>query len=100
MEGWRALDVGRLKLIQRTERTTMLFDTEADPGEVHDLSGDHPIAVRYARGLLGLVIAGVEHARHGDAIAAESLVIDRATREQLEELGYAGASRAGHEPPR
>ena len=31
MEGWRALAVGRYKLIQRTHRTAMVFDLEADP---------------------------------------------------------------------
>lgn len=100
MEGWRALDVGRLKIIQRTERTTMLFDTVTDPGETHDLAAERPIAVRYARGLLGLTIAGVERPTRRREIAAESIVIDPATQAQLEELGYAGASRAGHEPER
>ncbi len=98
MEGWRALDVGRLKLIQRTERTSMLFDTISDPGETRDLAAERPIALRYARGLLGLVLAGVERATHRREIAAESLHIDPTTREQLEQLGYAGASRAGHAP--
>lgn len=92
MEGWRAINVGRLKLVQRTERNVTLFDTTEDPGELHDLAADHPIAVRYARGLLGLFLAGVEHGSHR-AIAAQAATIDAQTRHELEELGYAGASR-------
>ena len=93
MEGWRAINVGRLKLVQRTERTVLLYDTTTDPGETHDLAADHPIAVRYARGLLGLYLAGVEHGGAHHAIAAATTTIDAHTREELEALGYAGASR-------
>ncbi len=92
MEGWRAINVGRLKLVQRTERTVLLYDTTDDPGELHDLAADRPIAVRYARGLLGLYLAGVEHGSHR-TIGAEAAVIDDTTRRELEQLGYAGASR-------
>jgi arylsulfatase A-like enzyme len=92
MEGWRAINVGRLKLVQRTERNVTLFDTTEDPGELHDLATDHPIAVRYARGLLGLFLAGVEHGG-GHAFAGQATAIDATTRHELEELGYAGASR-------
>lgn len=96
MEGWRAVNVGRLKLIQRTERRVMLYDLVADPGEQTDLAADRPIAVRYARGLLGLHLAGVERpARRRTEIRAQTLEIDAETRRQLEELGYAGASRPG-----
>ncbi len=96
MEGWRAVNVGRLKLIQRTERRVILHDTREDPSEQTDVSASRPIAVRYARGVLGLALAGVERpSRRRAAIREERLQIDPETRRQLEELGYAGASRAG-----
>jgi choline-sulfatase len=95
MEGWRALDVGRLKIIQRTERTTMLFDTVTDPGETHDLAAERPIAVRYARGLLGLTLAGVERGGLHRAIAAAQ--IDPTTRAQLDTIDYDGQA-AGTDP--
>lgn len=88
MEGWRAINVGRLKLVQRTERNVTMFDTTADPGETNDLAPSHPIAVRYARGLLGLFLAGAHR-----SFTAQDVVIDGTTRQELEELGYAGASR-------
>jgi arylsulfatase A-like enzyme len=100
MEGWRAVNVGRLKLIQRTERRVMLHDLVEDPDELTDVAESRPIAVRYARGLLGLHLAGVERpSRRRTTIREERLQIDEATRRQLEELGYAGASRAGVAQP-
>lgn len=89
MNGWRTIVVGRFKLIQRTTSHISVYDLEADPGETVDLAPERPIAVRYLRGLLGLTLAGQER-RH----EATTTVIDDATREQLEALGYAGASRA------
>lgn len=97
MEGWRSVNIGRFKFIQRAERQLMLFDLVADPDESRDLAAEHPIAVRYLRGMLGLALSGAEHReRRRPAIRQESLVIDDATRQMLEELGYAGASRPGH----
>ena len=89
MNGWRTIVVGRFKLIQRTASHISLYDLEADPGEQHDLAPERPIAVRYLRGLLGLTLAGQER-RH----EASRTDIDATLREQLEALGYAGASRA------
>lgn len=89
MEGWRALVVGRYKLIQRTHRTAMVFDLEADPHEHHDISTERPLLLRYLRGLLGLVLSGRTDARH----RAESTTIDAETEAQLEALGYVGAER-------
>lgn len=89
MEGWRALVVGRYKLIQRTHRTAMVFDLQADPHEHHDLSAERPLLLRYLRGLLGLVLAGRTEARH----RAETTTIDAETEAQLEALGYVGAER-------
>ena len=97
MEGWRAVNVGRIKLIHRTERRIQLFDTVDDPDETRDVSAERPIAVRYARGLLGLGLASADRPeqqrRRRPAIAGERLEIDDTLREQLEALGYAGASR-------
>ncbi len=96
MEGWRAVNVGRLKLIQRTERRVMLHDLGSDPHEQTDVAADRPIAVRYARGLLGLHLAGVERpSRRRAEIREQAIEIDAETRAQLEELGYVGGSRPG-----
>lgn len=95
MNGWRTLVVGRYKLIQRTTSRWMLYDLAADPGEENDLAAERPIAVRYLRGLLGVTLAKVEtpsqQRRIHDAARTE---IDAELRQQLEALGYAGASRA------
>ncbi len=54
--------------------------------------------VRYARGLLGLSLSGVERPSGQRAqIREEHLTIDAETRRQLEEFGHAGASRPGQD---
>jgi len=94
MEGWRAVNVGRLKLIHRTERHLQLYDTAADPHETRDLAATRPIAVRYARGLLGLGLAEAEsRGQVRVEVQPERATIDETTRQQLEALGYVGASR-------
>lgn len=96
MEGWRAINVGRLKLIHRTERRIMLYDTVEDPDETRDLAAERPIAVRYARGLLGLGLGRANRPadrRRAPPIRQERTDIDPTLRAQLEALGYAGASR-------
>lgn len=98
MDGWRAIELGSLKLIHRTDRVVMLYDLGRDPGETSDVAGSRPIAVRYLRGMLGLTLAGAERGHHTASIEAEALAIDATLRDQLEELGYAGASRAGVDP--
>lgn len=96
MEGWRAIVVGRYKLVQRTTDRWTLYDLADDPGEQHDLASQRPIAVRYLRGLLGLSLAGAEHPTPGRTRHEEVRTeIDDTLRAQLEALGYAGASRAG-----
>ena len=89
MEGWRAITVGRYKLIQRTHRRWMLYDLVADPHEHHDLAADRPIAVRYLRGLLGLALRGATTGRH----RGETTEIDPETDAQLRALGYVGTQR-------
>ncbi len=95
MDGWRTIVVGRYKLVQRTASRWQLYDLAADPAEQHDLAAERPIAVRYLRGLLGVALAEAESgaplAQHEVARAQ----IDDTLRQQLEALGYAGASRAG-----
>jgi arylsulfatase A-like enzyme len=85
---WRSIVVGRFKLIEhatsRHTTTPSLFDLEADPGELHDLSASLPLTLRYLRGLLGLRLAGIASA----AGKATSTLIDGDTRHQLIELGY------------
>jgi len=94
MDGWRTIVVGRYKLIQRTTSRWMLYDLVDDPGEQRDLAAERPIAVRYLRGLLGVTLAEAEAPSVVRAHDAERAVIDPALRQQLEALGYAGASRA------
>jgi arylsulfatase A-like enzyme len=89
MEGWRAITVGRYKLIQRTHRRWMLYDLVADPHEHHDLAAERPLAVRYLRGLLGLALRGATAGRH----RGETTEIDPETDAQLRALGYVGTQR-------
>ena len=99
MEGWRALVVGRFKLVQRTPAHWTVFDLATDPGEQHDLTAERPLAVRYLRGLLGLGLAEVDRPPAQRAHDAARTDIDPEIREQLEVLGYGGASRAPREEP-
>ncbi len=95
MDGWRTIVVGRTKLIQRSADHVMLHDLVEDPGELTDVAADRPIAVRYARGLLGLALAEADEpvtrarprrrpARH----RSEEAQIDADTEAQLRALGY------------
>jgi hypothetical protein len=94
MNAWRAIVVGRTKLIQRGADRFTLYDLATDPRETNDLSTERPIAVRHARGLLGLVLAttGGEAApaerRRGTRHRATTTAIDDETRAQLRALGY------------
>lgn len=95
LEGWRTVVVGRYKLVQRTTSHWMLYDLAADPQEQHDLAAERPLTVRYLRGLLGLALAQAERpTRPATEHRAAQTVIDEQLRQQLEALGYAGASRA------
>ncbi len=98
MGGWRTAVLGRLKLIQRTERRVMLHDLASDPREQTDVAAPRPISVRYLRGQLGLALARSEAAEtaSGQAKRAhrdEKTRIDPATEAQLRALGYVGTSR-------
>ena len=101
MEGWRTVVVGRTKLIHRTAERVMLHDLVEDPGEQNDVADQRPIAVRYARGLLGLALVDSgttarvaergrrPRPRHG----SEDATIDAEMEAQLRALGYVGSSR-------
>ena len=109
MKGWRTLAVGDLKYIQRTLSGTWLYDVAEDPGETEDLAKERPIALRYARGLLGLSLAQQDGSHTPAAVASgkrkggpkkakkkqhkqEKTVIDPETEKQLRALGYVGSS--------
>ncbi|MDH5672210.1 MAG: sulfatase-like hydrolase/transferase [Myxococcales bacterium] len=109
MTGWRTLSVGRLKFIQRTLKDVWLYDVESDPSEKKDLAESHPIALRYARGMLGLTLAEQERgsqpsqAQPSEAKPRapkrkhrqEKTTIDAETEAQLRALGYVGAAAPG-----
>ena len=102
MSGWRTLAVGNYKLVQRTAAHTMLYDVGTDPGEQTNLADARPIALRYLRGQLGLVLDGQTTATTSTAVAAaprprpthkaERTEIDSETEAQLRALGYVGTS--------
>lgn len=101
MEGWRTCAVGRLKFIQRSAERQILYDLTTDPHEQNDIARTHPIAVRYARGLLGLSLSESDAegaapsatARRPVVHAQETTTIDAETESQLRALGYVGTSR-------
>jgi arylsulfatase A-like enzyme len=92
MENWRTVVVGRHKLIQRTTHAPRLYDLEADPDETRDIAADHPIAVRLARGLLGLTLDASDRrphrARNRRRHVPETIQIDAELEAHLEALGY------------
>jgi len=97
MRGWRTLAVGNYKLVQRTLRHTWLYNTAADPGEKTNLAPEQPLAVRYARGLLGLTLADASPvktraSRRPRVHKKQDVHIDSQTKAQLEALGYIGSS--------
>lgn len=90
--GWRALVVGRYKLVHRTHARSKLYDLVADPGETEDLADERPLARRYLQGLLGLALRGESGGREPEH-RAQNTPIDPETEAQLRALGYVGTSR-------
>ena len=95
MDGWRTLGVGRLKLVQRGLQRMYLYDVIDDPGEQQDVAGERALALRYARGLLGLALAQAQAesapadiARARAKHARQRTEIDPETAKQLRALGY------------
>jgi choline-sulfatase len=96
MDGWRTAVVGRIKLIQRTEKRVMLHDLGKDPHEQTDVAAQRPISLRYLRGQLGLALHASESAAANPAKKrhkGENTTIDADTEAQLRALGYVGTSR-------
>jgi choline-sulfatase len=98
MDGWRTAVVGRIKLIQRTEKRVMLHDLGSDPHEQTDVAAQRPITLRYLRGQLGLALHASEAAASGASPGkkrhkGENTTIDADTEAQLRALGYIGTSR-------
>jgi arylsulfatase A-like enzyme len=94
---WRTLVTGRLKLVQHGTERASLYDVQDDPGETKDLASEQPIALAYARGLLGLTLAedagdddGLRAARSHEGVRT---TIDAKTEAQLKALGYVGSSK-------
>jgi arylsulfatase A-like enzyme len=78
-----SLRIGELKLSVRGDRRAQLFDTLADPGEHHDVSGLRPEVVERMQTHLDRVLRRLEPAE-----GAVSSPFDPELREQLEALGY------------
>ena len=95
MENWRAVSVGRWKLIHRANGQISLYDLASDPDETDNIADANPLTVRWLRGLLGLTLARTA-TESGEARArrprrrhqSESTEIDDETRAQLRALGY------------
>lgn len=83
-QGWRTVRVGRLRLTVGSSGQRMLHDVVADRAQVRDLSGERRGAV--AR--LGRVLLEALPKSRATATGPRP-VLDPATREQLEALGYA-----------
>jgi arylsulfatase A-like enzyme len=108
MQSWRTVGIGSLKLLQRAPENMWLYDVKADPGETKDISKERPLALRYARSMLGITLSEGENGkRYGspDVAAAptkaappkrvhkeEKTDIDPETEKQLRALGYVGSS--------
>lgn len=81
-----ALRVGRHKLV-RGEGNLALYDLERDPGELHDISAEHPILTMALRGELGRWHAQALR----DQVHANRIRIEGARVDQIKILGYGGA---------
>ena len=94
MNGWRAILIGRHKLVHRTAQHVQIYDLRADPREQSDVAPNRPLAVRWLRGTLGLALAGeLSPRRVGMRHSASATDIDPMTDAQLRALGYVGTSR-------
>jgi arylsulfatase A-like enzyme len=107
MQSWRTLGIGSLKLIQRAPENMWLYDVAQDPGEKRDVAKERPLALRYARALLGVTLTESENGKtYGTPDATkpapdvkkqrehkeEKTDIDPETEAQLRALGYVGTS--------
>jgi arylsulfatase A-like enzyme len=83
--GERMVRAGSLKAIFRG-RELVIYATETDPGETHDLAEERPVAAAAFRDALGEHLRGLRGTRPPERPVAA--VFDDATRRQLEALGY------------
>jgi arylsulfatase A-like enzyme len=82
----RAVWWRQMKLIERVDGVTLLYDLGTDPAEQADLAGSRPEEVEQLRRRLEAALApGPEAMATGDAHPAE---YDKDTLQQLRELGY------------
>ncbi|MFW5926402.1 MAG: sulfatase-like hydrolase/transferase [Myxococcota bacterium] len=98
LDNWRALAVGRTKLVQRGAHDARLYDLHDDPDENRNVAADRPVALRHARALLGLRLADAEPVRRAGRRKAaprkdtshreQTVEIDDETAAQLRALGY------------
>jgi choline-sulfatase len=110
MDGWRTAVSGRYKVVQRGADRTQLYDLASDPGEERDVSATHPIALRFARAMLGVTIDGATSERFAQETTSpnarrpaaprrpvvheqQTTTIDAETEAQLRALGYVGSQR-------
>jgi choline-sulfatase len=107
MQSWRTLGTGSLKLIQRAPENMWLYDVAQDPGETKDVAKERPIALRYARAMLGITLAESKNGKSYGAPTTtpvggvkkqrehkeEKTDIDPETEAQLRALGYVGTSK-------
>ena len=89
-----ALRERRFKLVLDGEDRFRLYDLEADPGELEDVSAFHPevlerLRTRLREKIRDLPVAGPPEGE-----------MDARTRAQLEALGYVDPERSGPPPPR
>ncbi len=79
---WKYLELGEMK---------MVYDIEADPGELHDLAGSHPNRLREVQRLAARLAADDRKA-YDDFVAGveagEEVILDEKVQEELRSLGY------------
>ena len=83
--GLRSIRVGRLKLIERSDGATELYDLEVDPGEAFNLTAERPDAVADLRCRLKEALGEVGDTR-GATQDAEGEMSE--IRQRLKALGY------------
>ncbi len=78
-------------LVDHTRNTTSLFDVAADPGELVDLAQGHPEVVARLEAVLDERREQDQQLREQFGAGEDAAVIDDATQQDLEGLGYTGS---------
>jgi uncharacterized sulfatase len=85
----RAVYRGHRKLITVGEKPDELFDVVDDPGEIHNLLGEHPDEVSQLKSVLTTLVQQSEERRPGNWEASRQLSLDdEALADRLRALGY------------